>query len=133
MRSPTDRNAISRGLVCASLKQSLNLPLELGERRRHDAGTGIDDNLPSGARPVELRSKGLAHSSLDAIPNHGSSQSSGAGKTDPHALDSIISQAEGGEKWPGELGAMIIDFAKVARTKEAGALGETGDSPTSRG
>ena len=68
----------------------------------------------------------------DAIANHSSPQRSRAGEPDLYAPLSIISQAEGGEQRPGELGAMIVDSTEILGAQQAGALGKVGRAATPR-
>ena len=74
----------------------------------------------------------FAHSPLDPVSNHGSTQGARAGESDPDTLLSIISQAEGGEQRPGKLGAIVIHSSEILGTQDAGALGKAGYAVTSR-
>src|SRR5262249_7814102 len=97
VRAPPCTNAKWLRLVCASLKQLLHFPLDLGKRRRQGFETRIDDDLPARAGLIEANPHHFAHPPLDTVANHGAPQGAGTGKTHLHSFPSIISQTERGK------------------------------------
>ncbi len=81
---------------------------------------------------MQVLANGFPHSPLDPVSNHSASKSAGTGEPDPDSLMFIISQAEGGKKGAGKLGAIVIHSTEILGTQDAGALGKAGYSVTSR-
>jgi len=87
----------------------------------------IDDDGPLGAQLTEMQSDGLAHTTPDAVADHGFAQGPGSGKANMRPVILEFANTKGREKRPRKPGTLIVNPAEVFRSQQANTFRKSRD------